>query len=142
MVSRSGRFPQTYENVPTRDALRGLAENPTRDGFTALLSAVQQGGLVVDVTGSDPEEVRLRTMRSTTGELVLPLFTSIAALRSAVAATSEKQGTRVHAVIVPAREAIGYLRSADFVAVQFDPGAEHTLIVARSHLEELLDQTE
>jgi hypothetical protein len=112
---------------------------PTLENLDALLSAATKGGLVVDVTGSDPGEVRLRTIQSTAGEPVLPLFTSMKALRNAVGAASGK-GTRVQAVIVPAAEALGYIRNADFVAVQFDPGAPHTLVVARSHIESALSE--
>jgi hypothetical protein len=62
------------------------------------------------------------------------------ALRAAVAQTAEGEGTRVQAVIVPAAEALGFIRTADFVAVQFDPGAEHTMVVARSHIESALSE--
>jgi hypothetical protein len=39
---------------------------------------------------------------------------------------------------VPALEALGFIASADFVAVQFDPGASDTMVVARSHIESAL----
>ena len=133
------RFPQSYENVPVRTALTAIAAEPTLDNLDALLAAAVKGGLVVDVTGSTPQDTRLRTISSTTGESVLPLFTSMKALRSAVGQTAEGEGTRVQAVIVPATEALGFIRTADFVAVQFDPGAAHTMVVARSHIESALD---
>jgi hypothetical protein len=60
------------------------------------------------------------------------------ALRTAVAQTAEGEGSRVQAIIVPATEALGFIRTAPFVAVQFDPGAEHTMVVARSHIEQAL----
>jgi hypothetical protein len=44
----------------------------------------------------------------------------------------------VQAVVVPAAEALGYISTADFVAVQFDPGNEQTMVVARSHVEAAL----
>jgi hypothetical protein len=134
------RFPQSYENVPVREALAAIAAEPTLETLNALLAAAVKGGLVVDVTGSTPQETRLRTISSTTGEPVLPLFTSMNALRAAVAQTAEGEGTRVQAVIVPAAEALGFIRTADFVAVQFDPGAEHTMVVARSHIESALSE--
>jgi hypothetical protein len=133
------RFPQSYENVPVRTALTAIAAEPTLENLEKLLAAAVKGGLVVDVTGSTPEDTRLRTISSTTGEAVLPLFTSMKALRAAVAQSSDGEGMRVQAVIVPATEALGFIGSADFVAVQFDPGAEHTMVVARSHIESALD---
>ena len=42
--------------------------------------------------------------------------------------------------IAPALEALNFIRTADFVAVQFDPGAEHTMVVARSHIESALSE--
>lgn len=139
MAAPAGRFPQTYENGPVRKALASIAAEPTMENLQALLAAATKGGLVVDVTGSEPGEVRLRTIQSTAGEPVLPLFTSMKALRNAVGAAGGK-GTRVQAVIVPAAEALGYISNADFVAVQFDPGAAHTMVVARSHIESALSE--
>jgi hypothetical protein len=132
------RFPQSYRNLPVRSALTAIVAEPTLENLQALLAAAVKGGLVVDVTGSTPEDTRLRTISSTTGEPVLPLFTSMEALRTAVAQTAEGDGSRVQAIIVPATEALGFIRTAPFVAVQFDPGAEHTMVVARSHIEQAL----
>ncbi|AAT88177.1 hypothetical protein ATY41_07725 [Leifsonia xyli subsp. xyli] len=134
-----GRFPPSYENVPVRKALAVIAAEPTLENLAALLAAAKKGGLVVDVTGSGPGEVRLRTIGSTTGEAVLPLFTSMRALRAAVGGAAGG-GTRVQAVIVPGPEALGHISSADFVAVQFDPGTPHALVVARSHIEAALSE--
>jgi hypothetical protein len=39
---------------------------------------------------------------------------------------------------VPATEALGFIASADFVAVQFNPGDDETMVVARSHVESAL----
>lgn len=140
MAQPRPRFPQTYENGPVTKALAAIVAEPTREKLDALLAAAVKGGLVVDVTGSTPQDTRLRTISSTTGEAVLPLFTSMKALRAAVAQSAEGQGTRVQAVIVPAVEALGFIRTADFVAVQFDPGAAHTMVVARSHIESALGE--
>jgi hypothetical protein len=134
------RFPQSYENVPVRKALTALAAEPTLENLDALLATAVKGGLVVDVTGSTPQDTRLRTISSTTGEAVLPLFTSMNALRAAVAQSADGEGTCVQAVIVPALEALGFIRTAEFVAVQFDPGAAHTMVVARSHIESALGE--
>ena len=134
------RFPQSYENVPVRTALTALAAEPTLENLDALLATAVKGGLVVDVTGSTPQDTRLRTISSTTGEAVLPLFTSMNALRAAVAQSADGEGARVQAVIVPALEALGFIRTAEFVAVQFDPGAARTMVVARSHIESALGE--
>ncbi|MGO4301962.1 SseB family protein [Leifsonia sp. RAF41] len=138
MAQPKARFPQSYENALVKKALAAIAAEPSRESLDALLTAATKGGLVVDVTGSTPQDTRLRTISSTTGEAVLPLFTSMNALRSAVAQAAEGDGARVQAVIVPALEALGFIRTADFVAVQFDPGAAHTMVVARSHIESAL----
>ncbi|KRC46710.1 hypothetical protein ASE16_14925 [Leifsonia sp. Root227] len=139
-MAASPRFPQSYENVAVRKALAAIAAEPTLEHLDALLAAATKGGLVVDVTGSTPQDTRLRTLTSTAGEPVLPLFTSMKALRDAVGATEEGAGTQVQAVIVPAVEALGFIRSAEFVAVQFNPGAEQTMVVARSHIESALSE--
>lgn len=139
-MAQTPRFPQSYVNVPVRTALAGIVAEPTLERLEALLAAAVTGGLVVDVTGSTPQDTRLRTISSTTGEPVLPLFTSIKALRAAVGQTAEGAGTKVQAVIVPAVEALGFVRTAEFVAVQFDPGSEQTMVVARSHIESALGE--
>ena len=140
MAAPRPRFPQSYENAPVRKALATIAAEPTLEHLNDLLAAAVKGGLVVDVTGSTPQDTRLRTISSTTGEPVLPLFTSMKALRSAVAQTAEGTGATVQAVVVPAAEALGFIRTAEFVAVQFDPGSEHTMVVARSHIESALSE--
>ncbi len=136
-MNAAGRFPQSYENVPVRKALDAINAAPTLEALDALLDAALTGGLVVDVTGSTEESgTRIRTIASTAGEPVLPLFTSMKALRDAVGAAAGK-GTQVQAIIIPAREALALIESADFVAVQFNPGT-NTMIVARSHIESAL----
>jgi hypothetical protein len=131
------RFPQSYENVAVRKALDAINAEPTLEALDALLDAALTGGLVVDVTGSTAASgTRIRTIASTAGEPVLPLFTSMKALRDAVGATVKK-GTKVQAIVVPAREALALIETADFVAVQFNPGT-NTMVVARSHIESAL----
>ena len=132
------RFPSSYENVPVRKALAAITAEPSIPNLDALLTAAVKGGLVVDVTGSTPENTTLRTISSTTGEAVLPLFTSMKALRDAVGSTPGGGGQKVQAVIVPSVEALRFIATADFVAVQFNPGAEETMVVARSHIESAL----
>lgn len=131
------RFPQSYENVPVRKALAAIAAKPSLEALDVLLDAATKGGLVIDVTGSTEEAgTHVRTLSSTDGEPVLPLFTSMKALRSAVGQVAAK-GTQVQAVILPALEALALIETADFVAVQFDPGTV-TMVVARSHIESAL----
>ncbi len=134
------RFPQSYENVAVRKALETIAAEPTLEALDALLGAATKGGLVVDVTGStDGSGTRIRTIASTNGEPVLPLFTSMNALRTAVsaAAEGEGEGQQVQAIIIPARDALALIETADFVAAQFNPGSI-TMVVARSHIESAL----
>lgn len=138
MAIGRGRFPQTYENTAVREALVTIVSEPSRDHFDALMKCVGSGGLVVDVTGSLPNETRLRTLESTNGELILPLFTSLKALHTAVGMASVGSKARISAVIVDAREALGFIHTAEFVAVQFDSGTDHSLVVARTHIEAIL----
>ncbi len=133
----AGRFPQSYENVAVSKALDAINAEPTLEALDALLDAALAGGLVVDVTGStEATGTRIRTIASTAGEPVLPLFTSMKALRDAVGATVKK-GVKVQAIIIPSREALALIETADFVAVQFNPGT-NTMVVARSHIQSAL----
>jgi hypothetical protein len=121
VASRAPAFPKSYSNRPLRKALETFAALPTRTTLDAMLKTMRTGGLVVDITGStDAADPRLRTVLSTTGELVLPLFTSIAELRLAV---PEEQRPLAQAMILPAAEALELVSTADFVAVQFDVGS-------------------
>ena len=120
MASRRPAFPKSYSNRPLRKALETFAALPNRTTLDALLTAMRTGGLVVDITGTtDAADPQLRTVLSTTGELVLPLFTSIAELRLAV---PEEQRAAAQAMILPAPDALALVSTADFVAVQFDVG--------------------
>ena len=118
MARRAPAFPKSYSNRPLRKALETFAALPNRTTLDALLAAMRTGGLVVDITGStDATDPQLRTVLSTTGELVLPLFTSVAELRLAVPV---EQRPSTQAMILPAKEALALVSTADFVAVQFD----------------------
>jgi SseB protein N-terminal domain len=136
-MKAGGRFPQSYENVAVRKALDAINAQPTLEALDALLEAALTGGLVVDVTGStEASGTRIRTIASTAGEPVLPLFTSMKALRDAVGAAVGKR-VKVQAIVIPSREALALIKTADFVAVQFNPGT-NTMVVARSHIESAL----
>ncbi len=121
MARRAPAFPKSYSNRQLRKALETFKALPNRTTLDALLGAMRTGGLVVDITGTtDAADPQLRTLLSTDGEPVLPLFTSIAELRLAV---PEEARAEAQAMILPAREALALVETADFVAVQFDPGS-------------------
>ena len=121
MARRAPSFPKSYSNRPLRKALETFAALPTRATLDALLAALGTGGLVVDISGTtDAADPRLRTILSTDGELVLPLFTSVSELRLAV---PEESRAAAQAMILPAPEALALLDTAEFVAVQLDPGS-------------------
>jgi hypothetical protein len=126
------QFPASYVNTGVEHALVNLAAAPGEATLAALLDAARRGALVVDVTGSDPESPHVRTIASTDGRPVLPLFTSIEQLELAVGQATE--GTAVQAAIVPARQALELIESDDFIAVQFNPGPS-AQVIARSHVE-------
>lgn len=126
------RFPASYVNTGVEQALVNLAEAPGEATLAALLDASRHGALVIDITGSDPESPHVRTIASTDGRPVLPLFTSIEQLELAVGQAAE--GTAVQAAIVPARRALELIESDDFIAVQFNPG-QAAQVIARSHVE-------
>ena len=139
------RFPSDYENTAVRAAAQVVMDSPTREALGALLDAAQVGGLAVDVTGSTAETgARVRMVSSTDGRPVLPLFTSVAAVQAAVASADpvesvlEGEQPPVQAAILDATEALGLVRSAPFIAVQFDPGTIG-LVVAREHVDRALD---
>lgn len=128
--------PGPYRNSEAREALEALVAEPTSEGVERLLTACLEGSLVVDVTGSQPGGVpHVRTVATTTGEQVLPLFTSTDEVRAAV---PHQQHPRVQMLVLPGREAFALIGTADFVAVQLDPGSI-AQVVARSHIERALD---
>jgi hypothetical protein len=47
------------------------------------------------------------------------------------------RGAKVNGIIVPGRQALGFIETADFVAVQFNPRVPGG-IVAREHIERVL----
>src|SRR5690606_37497622 len=91
-----------------------------------------------DVTGgaSKKKGTRIRTIRSTKGQLVLPLFTSMDELRAVAPAARRPE---VKGAIMPAREAIALIRTDRLVAAEFDH-AGTSLVVLRKYLELALDK--
>ncbi len=121
MAPRTPAFPKSYTNRALRRALETFAALPNRTTLDALLSAMRSGGIVVDISGTtDQADPQVRTLLSTSGELVLPLFTSLAELRLAV---PEEARATAQAMILPAADALALVQTADFVAVQFDAGS-------------------
>ncbi|KZX21727.1 SseB family protein [Rathayibacter tanaceti] len=128
--------PGPYRNEEAREALEALVAAPTPEAVDRLLAACLAGSLVVDVTGSQPGGVpHVRTVATTTGEQVLPLFTSTDEVRTAV---PRQQHPRVQMLVLPGREAFALIGTADFVAVQLDPGSI-AQVVARPFVERALD---
>ena len=130
------RFSSTYENRALVAALDQLVAAPSEETLGALLAAALSGGITVDVTGSGPKELHARTIQTTDGRQVLPLFSSMKELKATVSAAGQR-GVRVNGIIVPGREALGFINTADFVAVQFNPRMPGG-IVAREHIERAL----
>ncbi|WP_308466848.1 SseB family protein [Rathayibacter soli] len=129
----SARFPHSYVNTGVEFAIQGVYASQSEDALPALLHAALSGGLVVDITGSTQESgPRARTLVSSDGHGVLPLFTSMKALEEAVGTSAP--GTMVQATILPAREALALVQTPDIAAVQFNPGP-FGLVVARAHIE-------
>jgi hypothetical protein len=128
----AARFPHSYTNAAVERALTALHEAPSEERLDDLLAAAMKGGLVVDITGSTQESgPQARTLVSEEGHGVLPLFTSMKALETAVG--SAAPGTMIQATILPGRQALTLVEGGDLAAVQFNPGPT-ALVVARVHV--------
>lgn len=135
-MAGSPRFPHSYVNTPVLRALDDMHDEPSTEKLTGLLEAAMTGGLIVDITGSTQETgPQARTLISSDGKGVLPLFTSMKALEAAVGTSAP--GTMVQATILPARDALTLVTADDLAAVQFNPGPR-ALVVARAHIEAAL----
>lgn len=121
-----------YANAGVREALRALQQTPDYEHLAAFLGSLREGYLVVDVTGAPSKRKghRVRTIRSTKGQLVLPLFTSMDELRSVVPADRRAQ---LKGAVMPAREALALIGSDRFVAAEFDK-ASAALVVLRKYI--------
>lgn len=114
-----------YSNDGVRDAIAALQAEPGAETLTAVLVAVRHGHLIVDVTGLPEGTDRIRTIRSTDGGLVLPLFTAMPELALAVGAQGgrrKKKPVPVRGTLMPALDALALIGRERFVAAQFDPG--------------------
>ena len=125
-----------YENVAAREALTAFTAAPDFAGLAAFLNAVREEYLVVDVTGAQKKRAtRIRTTRTTKGQPVLPLFTSMAELRAAVPKPSADQ---VRGAVMPARQALAMIASDRFVAAEVNPGTDK-LVLLRKFIERTID---
>jgi len=121
-----------YANEAVRSALVALRATPDYEHLAAFLEALREGYLVVDVSGAPSKKKghRIRTIRSTKGQLVLPLFTSMDELRAMVPADRRDL---VKGAVMPAREALALIASDRFVAAEFDK-ASASLVVLRKYI--------
>ena len=132
-----------YENLAVREALTELHAAPDYSRLVTVLEALREGYLFSDVTGSASPAAqgtkksarrrgtRVRTLRSTTGQLVLPLFTSMVQLRGAV---TDVQQDQLRGALMPSREALNLIASDRFTAAEFDKGAPHSLVLLRKYV--------
>ena len=121
-----------YANAEVREALAALQQTPDYAHLAAFLNALREGYLVVDVTGTPSKKKghRVRTIRSTTGQPVLPIFTSMAELRAVAPAGRSEQ---VKGAVLPARDALSLIGSDRFVAAEFDK-ASASLVLLRKYV--------
>ena len=121
-----------YENAAAREALTAFHATPDYEHLAALLNSFREGYLVADVSGTGGKRrgPRVRTIRSTRGQLVLPLFTSLAELR---ALTPEHKRSEVKGAVLPARDALGLIHSDRFVAAEFDKSSA-SLVLLRKYI--------
>ncbi|GAA2177591.1 hypothetical protein GCM10009847_04080 [Leucobacter tardus] len=125
-----------YANAGARQALDAFHAAPDYTHLAALLTALRDDYLVVDVTGTrtgggGKKGARVRTIRSTTGQLVLPIFTSMAELRAAV---TDTQRAELKGAVMPALEALRLISSDRFVAAELDH-ASAKLVLLRKYVE-------
>lgn len=121
-----------YENAAAREALTAFHATPDYEHLAALLNSFREGYLIADVSGTGGKRrgPRVRTIRSTRGQLVLPLFTSLAELR---ALTPEHKRSEVKGAVLPARDALGLIHSDRFVAAEFDKSSA-SLVLLRKYI--------
>lgn len=123
-----------YANEAVETAIAALQRSPDYAHLAAFLNALREGYLVADITGApvpkNGRARRVRTIRSTKGQLVLPLFTSMDELR-AVAPAGERD--RVKGIVMTAKEALALIASDRFVAAEFNK-ASASLVVLRKYI--------
>jgi hypothetical protein len=132
-------FQRNYVNQPLRDALDAFAAEPSIPGIERALAAAIDGGLVIDITGSNRATgLRVREVAATTGGRVLPVFSSLAELGLAVPAHQRK---RVQGSIVSGKNALSLMYEDEgYIAAQFDAGSRK-IIVKREFVVRALELT-
>lgn len=120
-----------YANAEAEAALAALQAEPDYVHLAAFLNAIREGHLVVDVTGTSTKKrgPRVRTIRSTKGQLVLPIFTSMAQLRSTAPAGHRRE--EITGVVMPAKEALALIASDRFVAAEFNKASASFVILRK-----------
>lgn len=118
-----------YENSLIRERMLALQTTPDYAHLAGFLNALREGFLVADVTGTAKKKAtHIRTIRSTNGQLVLPLFTSMAELRAAL---PKGQVDQAKGAFMPSLEALRLIRTKPFVAVQLDAGSAAFAVVRK-----------
>ncbi len=129
-----------YSNTRARDALTALQQTPDYEHLAAFLSAIREGFLVVDVTGTTTKKrgTRARTLRTAQGQLVLPIFTSMDELRLAVkggakanSRAARRSAAEPKGAVMPAREALQLISGDRFIAAEFDSGSAKQVLLRR-----------
>lgn len=128
-----------YVNEAVETQMHALLDTPDYERLAAFMNTLREGFLFTDVTGavSRKKGARVRTTRTTRGQLVLPIFTSMENLRAAVSS----KGRRVpetKGALMPSLEALRIIETDRFVAVEINPGAR-SLVVLRKYISLLLD---
>lgn len=123
-----------YVNEGARDALAAFQATPDYEHLAVFLNALREGYLVVDVTGEPSKKKkkgpRIRTIRSTRGQLVLPLFTSMDELRAVVPA---ERRHLMRGAVMPARDALALISADRFVAAEFNKSSA-SLVLLRKYV--------
>ncbi|WP_336660188.1 SseB family protein [Leucobacter sp. USHLN153] len=121
-----------YANAAAREALDTFQATPDYEHLAAFLNALREGYLVVDVTGASSKKKghRVRMIRSTTGQPVLPIFTSMAELRAMAPASRSEE---LRGAVMPAQAALALISTDRFVAAEFDK-ASASLVMLRKYV--------
>lgn len=121
-----------YANDAAQAALAAFQATPDYEHLAMFLNSLREGYLVVDVTGEPTKKKRhrIRTIRSTKGQLVLPLFTSMDELREVV---PHERRHMMRGAVMPARDALSFIAADRFVAAEFNKGPA-SLVLLRKYI--------
>lgn len=122
-----------YVNEPVEEALRALHAQPDYERLAHFLEVLRGGYLFVDVTGGvSKKKTRIRMVRATSGESVLPIFTSVAQIR---AAQGPQSAHEVKGALMPALDALRLIHTSGCVAVELNPAGDPNQIFLRKFIE-------